>query len=49
MECGENEAVYFQSQQRTLSTGMVSYNIILIIKTAALTHLGALLRVLWLR
>jgi DNA-directed RNA polymerase II subunit RPB9 len=24
MECGENEAVYFQSQQRTAATGMVS-------------------------
>ncbi|KAH3904193.1 hypothetical protein HBI56_175900 [Parastagonospora nodorum] len=25
MECGENEAVYFQSQQRTASTGMALY------------------------
>jgi DNA-directed RNA polymerase II subunit RPB9 len=24
MDCGENEAVYFQSQQRTAATGMVS-------------------------
>jgi len=27
MDCGENEAVYFQSQQRTAATGMVSHYI----------------------
>jgi DNA-directed RNA polymerase II subunit RPB9 len=34
MECGENEAVYFQSQQRTASTGMVSHHSYVRRKTA---------------